>query len=48
MDNIFIEPLWRSLEFEAVYLQEIADGFTPRRVDRLLEPGITTLICLCH
>ena len=23
MDNIFIERLWRSLEYEAVYLHEI-------------------------
>ena len=27
MDNIFIERLWRSLKYEAVYLHEIADGF---------------------
>jgi putative transposase len=27
MDNIFIERLWRSLKYEAVYLQDIADGF---------------------
>ena len=26
-DNIFIERLWRSLKYEAVYLQEISDGF---------------------
>ena len=32
MDNIFIERLWRSLKSEAVYLYEIADGFTARRV----------------
>ena len=32
MDNIFIERLWRSLKYEAVYLHEIADGFTARRV----------------
>ena len=32
MDNIFIERLWRSLNYEAVYLHEIADGFTARRV----------------
>ena len=32
MDNIFIERLWRSLKYEAVYLYEIADGFTARRV----------------
>ena len=28
MDNIFIERLWRSLKYEAVYLHEIADGFS--------------------
>ena len=28
MDNIFIERLWRSLKYEAVYLQDIATGFT--------------------
>ncbi len=28
MDNIFIERLRRSLKYEAVYLHEIADGFT--------------------
>ena len=30
MGNIFIERLWRSLKYEAVYLQEIAAGFTAR------------------
>ena len=41
MDNIFIDRLWRSLKYEAVYLHDIADGFTTparhRRVDRLLQ-----------
>jgi len=32
MDNIFIERLWRSLKYEAVYLHELADGFAARRV----------------
>lgn len=32
LDNIFIERLWRSLKQEAVYLEEIADGFQARRV----------------
>ena len=32
MDTIFIERLWRSLKYEAIYLHEIADGFTVRRV----------------
>ena len=32
MDNVFIERLWRSLKYEAVYLHEIADGLTARRL----------------
>ena len=32
LDNVFIERLWRSLKYEAVYLQEIADGFAARRL----------------
>ncbi len=32
LDNIFIERLWRSLKQEAVYLEEITDGFKARRV----------------
>jgi len=32
LDNIFIERLWRSLKYEAVYLQDIADGFAAQRV----------------
>ncbi|WP_198005472.1 IS3 family transposase [Sulfitobacter sp. EE-36] len=32
LDNIFIERLWRSLKQEAIYLQEISDGFQARRV----------------
>ena len=32
MDNIFIERLWRSLKYEAVYLHELTDGFTTERV----------------
>lgn len=32
MDNIFIERLWRSLKYEAVYLHELADGFEAKRV----------------
>ena len=32
MDNIFIERLWRSLKYEAVYLHELADGLKARRV----------------
>jgi len=32
MDNIFIERLWRSLKYEAVYLFELTDGFKAERV----------------
>lgn len=32
MDNIFIERLWRSLKYEAVYLVEMIDGFHAERV----------------
>ena len=32
MDNIFIELLWRSLKYEAVYLHELTDGFKAERV----------------
>ena len=32
MDNIFIERLWRSLKYEAVYLHEMSDGFVAERV----------------
>ena len=31
LDNIFIERLWRSLKYEAVYLHELADGIDARR-----------------
>ena len=31
MDNIFIERLWWSLKYEAVYLHELADGFKAER-----------------
>ena len=34
MDNIFIERLWRSLKYEAIYLHEIADGLTARHLIR--------------
>jgi len=30
MDNIFIERLWRSLKYEAVYLNELSDEFAGR------------------
>ena len=32
LDNVFIERLWRSLKYEAVYLRDIADGFEAERV----------------
>ncbi len=32
LDNIFIERLWRSLKYEAVYLRELTEGFEARRV----------------
>jgi len=32
MDNVFIERLWRSLKYEAVYLHEMTDGFVAERV----------------
>ena len=32
MDNVFIERLWRSLKYEAVYLHELTDGFQAQRV----------------
>ena len=32
MDNNFIERLWRSLKYEAVYLHELTDGFVAERV----------------
>ena len=32
MDNVFIERLWRSLKYEAVYLHDLTDGFTAERV----------------
>ncbi len=32
LDNVFIERLWRSLKYEAVYLRELVDGFEASRV----------------
>ena len=32
LDNIFIERLWRSLKQEAIYLEDIDNGFEARRV----------------
>ena len=47
LDNIFIERLWRSLKYEAVYLHELRDGGRGRTdhrlVDRLLQRGAPAL-----
>ena len=32
LDNIFIERLWRSLKYEAVYLHDLTDGYAAERV----------------
>ena len=32
LDNIIIERLWRSMKQEAIYLEEITDGFQARRI----------------
>ena len=32
LDNVFVERLWRSLKYEAVYLRELEDGFEAQRV----------------
>jgi len=32
LDNVFIERLWRSLKYEAVYLHELTDGFEAERL----------------
>ncbi len=32
LDNVFIERLWRSMKYEAVYLHDLADGFEAERV----------------
>ena len=32
LDNVFIERLWRSLKYEAVYLHDLEDGFEAQRV----------------
>jgi putative transposase len=32
LDNVFIERLWRSLKYEAVYLHEMTDGFAAEGV----------------
>jgi putative transposase len=34
LDNIFIERVLRSLKQEAIYLEEITDGFQARKVDK--------------
>ena len=32
LDNVFIERLWRSLKYEAVYLRELEDGFEAQQL----------------
>ncbi len=32
LDNVFVERLWRSLKYGAVYLHEMTDGFVAQRV----------------
>ena len=32
MENIFIERLWRSMKYEAIYLFDLTDGFKAERV----------------
>ena len=32
LDNIFIDRLWRSLKYEAMYLHEMSNGFIVRRI----------------
>jgi len=32
MDEIFIERLWRSMKHEAVYLQDIPNGFVAQHI----------------
>ncbi len=41
LDNIFIERLWRSLKYEAVYLHELRDGLDAERIigSCLASPG---------
>ena len=31
LDNVFIERLWRSLKYEAVYMPELTNGFAADR-----------------
>ena len=31
LDNVFIERLWRSLKYEAIYLHELTNGFEAER-----------------
>ena len=48
LDNIFIERLWRSLKYEAVYLHELRDGLERRThhwfLDRLPQRGAPALV----
>ena len=36
-NHVFIERLWRSLKYEAVYLHEFTDGFAAERAERVIE-----------
>ena len=48
MDNIFIERLWRSLKYEAVYLHELSDGFAAQSaIAKWLNFYNTTMASLC-
>ena len=42
MDNIFIERLWRSLKYEAVYLHDLTDGF---RAERVIGESYNRILC---
>ena len=42
MDNVFIERLWRSLKYEAVYLHDLEDGFVAQRVIGTVDWSSTT------
>jgi len=48
MDNIFIERLWRSLIYEAIYFHELTDGFAAKRVIREWMTSITPSAHIPH
>lgn len=44
MDNVFIERLWRSTKYEAVYLHELSDGIVAERpVDMMNKAGASPI-----